>query len=117
MKSFERHHRILLILNEKRKVTIGYLAQELEVSEKTIMRDVWYLSDFIPVCSTPGRYGGGISYIEGYRYCDYKFYISEDQEKLLNKIATECQARGECKLTSSEIEILLNIIKKYSKNK
>ena len=58
MKSFERQYRILMILNEKREVTIGYLAKEFDVSEKTVFRDVWYLSAFLPIRTVQGRYGG-----------------------------------------------------------
>lgn len=115
MKAFERHYRILQIINEKRQVTIGYLANELEVSDKTIMRDIWFLSDFLPIRTTPGRYGGGVSYMDDYRYCDYKFYITEEQERLLNKIINDAKSTGICHLSSYDIVILNKIIKKYSK--
>ena len=115
MKAFERHYRILQIINEKRQVTIGYLANELEVSDKTIMRDIWFLSDFLPIRTTPGRYGGGVSYMDDYRYCDYKFYITEEQEQLLNKIINETKSKGVCILSDFELVVLSEIIEKYSK--
>lgn len=115
MKSFERQYRILMILNEKREVTIGYLAKEFDVSEKTVFRDVWYLSAFLPIRTVQGRYGGGISYIENFMYCDYKFYMSREQESLITKIINESIQSGKCQLDNSEIIILSDIIKKYSK--
>lgn len=117
MKPFERQYRILHIINQKREVTVGYLANELEVSDRTIMRDILCLSDFIPIRTTQGRYGGGVSYVDGYRYCDYKFYMTEEQERVLNKIIYEIINNGICTLMASEIQILSDIIKKYSKTK
>ena len=115
MKSFERHYSILQILNEKKEVTTGYLAKEFDVSEKTILRDIWFLSDFLPIRTVQGRYGGGISYMDNYRYCDYKFYMSEEQERLLNKIINESKETGICQLSSCEIIVLSSIIEKYSR--
>lgn len=115
MKAFERHYQILMILNEKREVTVGYLAKEFNVSEKTIFRDVWFLSDFILIRTVQGRYGGGISYMDNYRYCNYKFYMTEEQERLLNKIINESKETGMCQLFSCEIIVLSSIIEKYSR--
>lgn len=116
MKAFERHYSILQILNEKREVTTGYLAKEFEVSEKTILRDVWFLSDFLPIRTCQGKYGG-ISFVDGYRYCDYKFYMVEEQERLLNKIINESRETGVYHITPTEIVILSDILKKYCRVK
>ena len=49
MKAFERQYKILKILNEKREVTVGYLAKEFNVSEKTVSvrRTLFQVQDFI----------------------------------------------------------------------
>ena len=102
------------IINRKREVTIGYLANELGVSDRTIMRDIWFLSEFLPITTTPGR-NGGVSYVDGYLYCDYKFYITKEQERVLLKIINETETEGNCKLDQTEILILSDIIRKYAK--
>ncbi len=115
MKTLERQYKLLIIVNRKRTTTVAELAAELNVSERTILRDISDLSGFLPIRTIQGRYGGGVSYVDDYTYCDYKFYMTEEQSELLNKIVIETKTKGFCKLTSYEIEILINIIKKYSK--
>ncbi|MGN2640158.1 helix-turn-helix transcriptional regulator [Nocardia takedensis] len=59
--------RLLLILQTRGHVTAGELAGELEVSVRTIYRDVEALSTAgVPVYCEQGR-GGGVRLIEGYR--------------------------------------------------
>lgn len=58
---------ILMILQSRGKVTARHLALELEVSERTIYRDIIALSIAgVPVCTESGP-GGGISLLESYR--------------------------------------------------
>lgn len=114
MKAFERQYKILKIINEKRNITVELLANELETSKRTILRDISDLSGFLPIRSIQGRYGGGISFVDGYRYCDYQFYMTEEQVVVLNKIVYEIKKHGFCKLTFQEIEIVTDIIKKHS---
>ena len=58
---------ILLLLQRGVRTTAGELARRLEVSERTIYRDLEALSMAgVPVYSTPGR-GGGVHLVEGYR--------------------------------------------------
>ena len=114
MKAFERHYQILMILNEKRYVTVSCLANELNVSERTILRDISDLSGFLPIRTMQGRYGGGVSYIDDYIYCDYKFYMKEEHQKVLNKIVFEIKAYGFCTLSLEELKIMAEIIDKYS---
>lgn len=116
MKASERHYQILMILNEKRYVTVSCLANELNVSERTILRDISDLSGFIPIRTMQGRYGGGVSYIDDYTYCDYKFYMKEEHQKVLNKIVFEIKTYGFCILTFYEIESVIEIVNKYSKS-
>ena len=58
---------ILMILQNSRRVTARVLAEELEVSERTIYRDVMALNIAgVPVYTERGP-GGGISLLESYR--------------------------------------------------
>lgn len=58
---------MLMILQARGKVTASALAEELEVSERTVYRDVIALSTSgVPVYTESGP-GGGISLIESYR--------------------------------------------------
>lgn len=62
----ERLLSILMALQRGHPLTAGDLAQRLEVSVRTIFRDVDALSAMgVPVYSEPGR-GGGIRLVEGY---------------------------------------------------
>lgn len=114
MKAFERHYQILMILNEKRYVTVSCLANELNVSERTILRDISDLSGFLPIRTTQGRYGGGVSFINDYRYCDYKFYMEEKCIKVLNKVILEIKTYGSCTLSLEDLKIMDETIDKYS---
>ncbi|HYZ90843.1 MAG TPA: YafY family protein [Actinomycetota bacterium] len=58
---------ILLILQRGGRVTAGELARRLEVSERTIYRDLEALGAAgVPVYAEPGR-NGGVRLVEGYR--------------------------------------------------
>ncbi len=58
---------LLMILGRDGRVTAGVLAKRLEVSERTVMRDVEELSSAgVPVFATRGP-GGGYQLMEGYR--------------------------------------------------
>ncbi len=58
---------ILILLQLRRQLTAEYLAAELEVSVRTIYRDIDALSAAgVPVFGNAGP-GGGFQLIEGYR--------------------------------------------------
>lgn len=58
---------ILMLLQRRGRTTAGDLARRLEVSERTIYRDLEALQNAgVPVYSQPGR-NGGIHLVEGYR--------------------------------------------------
>jgi predicted DNA-binding transcriptional regulator YafY len=57
---------VMLILQRRRRVTAAELAAELEVSERTVLRDIEALSGAgVPVYATRGP-GGGFQLMEGY---------------------------------------------------
>ena len=66
MESTERRRTLMEILCRNRHETIGGLARELGVSERTIRRDIERLSIKEPIYTQSGRYGGGVYVIEGY---------------------------------------------------
>ena len=58
---------MLLILQREGRVTAARLAEQLEVSERTVLRDIEELSGAgVPVYATRGP-GGGFELLEGYR--------------------------------------------------
>lgn len=114
MKTLERQYKLLKIVNRKRTTTVAELAAELNVSERTILRDISDLSGFLPIRTIQGRYYGGVSYVDDYTYCDYKFYMEEEHIKLLNKIVFEIKTYGFCTLSLKELKSVAEIIDKYS---
>lgn len=66
-----RLYRLLHLMNilaNSEKTTINSLAEKLEVSKRTVYRDLEALSMAgFPIVSTPG-YGGGISVVDGYKF-------------------------------------------------
>jgi predicted DNA-binding transcriptional regulator YafY len=58
---------LMLLLQERGRMTAGDLARELKVCERTVLRDLDELSGAgVPVYATRGR-GGGFQLLEGYR--------------------------------------------------
>ncbi len=73
-----RMFQILYILLERQSITAPELARLLEVSVRTVYRDVEALSVAgIPVCTSSGR-GGGISLMSGYTFD--KALLSDDEQ-------------------------------------
>ena len=114
MNTLERRNEIIRILNSQKIVTVAKLAQRLGVSERTISRDIIYLSSTVPLITTQGK-NGGISLMEGYTYRDNKYYMSCNQLNVLNKIISQAYTSGMCNLSNEEIYCLEGIYEKYSK--
>ena len=66
MEGAERRRTLMEILCRDRHGTIGCLARELGVSERTVRRDIERLSMKEPIYTQAGRYGGGVYVIDGY---------------------------------------------------
>ena len=77
-----RLFKILYLLVEKRAVTAGELAERLEVSERTIYRDIDALSAAgIPVFTQKGQ-GGGIRLMDQF-VLDRALLSPEEQDEIL----------------------------------
>ena len=95
-----RLFQILYILLNKKTVTSKELARELEVSTRTIYRDIEVLSSCnIPIFMTKGK-NGGISILEDFVF-NKTLLSSDEQNKILEGLAT-------LKLTPNNEDILLN---------
>lgn len=77
-----RLFQILYLLLERGELTASWLSEKLEVSKRTIYRDVDALSSAgIPVYASQGR-GGGIRLLEGFSL-DRSLFSEEDQQNIL----------------------------------
>ena len=85
----ERRQALLELLCLRRHDTYGNLARELNVSKRTICRDVSVLMCSYPVETVCGRFGGGVRVMDGY-YCNHKSLgrksLSQKQTALLRKL-------------------------------
>lgn len=103
MTADERRSVILDIICARRFETIDNLAFELEVSRRTIERDVLHLSLRFPIYTTQGK-GGGIRIVDDYKRGAR--YLSSEQLGLLNKIGGNLKGR--------DAEVMDSIIKMFS---
>lgn len=78
-------------LKAKRHLTIGYLANKYNVSERTIRRDVDELTLVYPIETVCGRYGGGIKLSDWYQ--PTRSTLCPEQMALLKKLAPSLQGQ------------------------
>jgi predicted DNA-binding transcriptional regulator YafY len=114
MGSAERRGEIMKTLCRRRYETIRNLASEFGVSERTIQRDIEFLSKSEPIYTQQGRHGGGVYVIDDYSM--YRMYMTNEEISVLNKlyIATDTNTSM---LTQKEKEVLRSIIIQYAKPK
>ena len=112
MGTAERRNEIMKKLCRRRYDTIANLSSELGVSRRTIQRDIYVLSTTEPIYTQTGKYGG-VFVVEGYSLD--RMYMLSDEIALLKKINKMFVSQKECMLNDSEIIILQNIIKNYTK--
>lgn len=89
-------------------MTMNELAQEFNVSVRTIQRDIFELTFIFPIYIKNGRHEGGVYICEDYPLG--RRYMSKEEIDLLVKL----KCLTEEKLTSEETGLLNNIIKNYS---
>ncbi len=114
MGTAERRHEIMRILCRRRKETVHNLAAELNVSPRTIERDIEILSLTEPIYTKCGRYGGGVYVVD--EYSMDRMYMSDSEIGVLQKLYGAVQESGAI-LTYEERHILETIIMQYSKPK
>ena len=105
MTASERRKEILDTLNMRRHEKIDNFAFELQVSRRTIERDIF---DFLfnDPASTENYTGGGVHVIEG-RYIYDINRMNDEQTELLERLLND--------LTGKDAEIMKTILKKYSR--
>lgn len=83
--SADRLFEIVYLLLERERMTADELASALDVSVRTVYRDVETLSTAgVPVCTTQGK-GGGVALMEGY-VLDESAFSREEQRLLLSAL-------------------------------
>ena len=101
--TYERREEIRLLLIKEKFTTTKYLSERFDVSKRTILNDILFLSGVIPLETYPGN-GGGI-----FLRMDYdgpKVYLSKEEESLLLRLLDS--------LCEREKKILINVINKFS---
>lgn len=96
-------------LCRNRYATTTELAQEFNVSYRTIQRDIFELQFLMPLDIKPGRYIGGIYVKENYTMD--RMYMNKDEIELLINI----KSMVEKLLSDSELRLLNKIISDYMK--
>lgn len=112
MDAVERRDRLIQLLLLRGRTSVKTLAQELEVSERTILRDIEILSHNKPISTISGK-GGGV-YISDY-YEINRSYMKEYEVRLLEKIILDNEQRTGNSLSKKEIQLLKDIVAFYSK--
>lgn len=111
MGTAERRIEIMKLLCKRRYETMSNLANEFNVSIRTIQRDIDELTFLMPLYVKSGRYDGGV-YV-GDDYTMDKMYMTTEEINLLIKV----RKMTSDKLSKLENTLLDQIIKAYSKNK
>ena len=87
MSQYERRQEIYNALCIRRYDTIANLAAEFHVNEKTIRRDIVWLTRSFPVEASPGRYGG-VRIAEWFH--PVTSYLCPRQLSVLRKLTLTC---------------------------
>ena len=110
----ERRERLIKVLMMNEIIPIRDLAEKLEVSERTILRDISILSLTKPITGLTGK-GGGV-YITDKKAVDL-LYLKENEVELLKKIYFCIGKQPNNFLSESEIQLLKEMIIFYTQPK
>lgn len=114
MGATERRYEIMKILCRRRYTTMGNLASEFGVSQRTIQRDIECLSRTEPIYTQFGKYGGGVYIVEGYSMD--RMYMTDLELGVLQKLYIAA-VENPSLLTEDEQKVLKLLILQYSKPK
>ena len=96
--SVDRQFQLVYLLLERGRMTAGELAEKLEVSPRTVLRDIDALSAAgVPVYTTQGA-GGGVALMEGY-VLDRAALTDGERQQLLTALAALPGQEGAAALT------------------
>lgn len=113
MGTAERRSQIMKILCRRRHETIGNLANEFGVSERTIRRDIEILSLTEPIYTQTGRYHGGIYIMPDYTLD--RMYMTESELLVIQKLCDVAENQFFGLLSTNELHTLKKIFTDYSK--
>lgn len=109
---------MLWLLTQRKRWTVGELARELGVTERTILRDVEHLSLTKPICTEPGRHGG-VWLTERLMRPTLTIRETAALYRALTVLEAEDantgMSAGEC-LPPEDLQIIREIIRYYGKN-
>lgn len=104
MSPSERRDAIIDILCTRRFETTANLARQLEVSERTISRDLTALSCSYPIETVRGRYGGGVKMANWFHLG--RSMLSAPQKDLLLKLRPA--------LTGQDLDVMDSILVQFA---
>ena len=107
MEICERKQKLFELLTTHNRCTFEYLANELEVSKRTVKRYLDELELTVPLKFTVGRYNGGVE-------LDTRLKRSTAFNKpeflVIEKVISETEQTGVCQLNDAELKILKRMI-------
>ncbi len=106
MKASERRQEIFEILCDQRHATMDDLANQFNVSRRTIITDIRELSLIYPIYTVCGKYDGGVYLSDNFKL-GKKDYLTPEQEEVLNQL--------KCLSTFEQREVLQSILKKFGR--
>ena len=106
MKASERRQEIFEILCDQRHATMDELANQFNVSRRTIITDIRELSLIYPIYTVCGKYDGGVYLSDNFKL-GKKDYLTPEQEEVLNQLIGLS--------TLKQQEILQSILKKFGR--
>lgn len=113
LETSKRRSEIITYLCQHRFSTVGNLANEFGVSERTIRRDIEFLSLSEPIYTQSGRYGGGVYIMDN--YYSNRGYFTKEEVILMKKILDYIERISTEHFTADEVYLFKNILKNYKK--